>query len=99
MYRFLEITIKVNQYTNKNLPEKYTLYAIEAKEVGEYIENPICWRLLTTKKVEDFPTALLCIEWYTCRWIIEEVFRILKKEGFNIDASELTQGKPYKSYT
>ena len=91
--RFSEISITGNQYTNKNLPEKVTLYAIEAKEVGENIENPIHWRLLTTKKVEDFATALLCIEWYTCRWIIEEVFRILKKEGFNIEASELSQGK------
>lgn len=91
--RFSEVTLTGNQYTNKNLPEKVTLYAIEAKEVGENIENPIHWRLLTTKKVEDFATALLCIEWYTCRWIIEEVFRILKKEGFNIEASELSQGK------
>lgn len=91
--RFSEITISSNQYTNKNLPEKITLYAIEAKEVGENVENPIHWRLLTTKKVEDFETALLCIQWYTCRWIIEEVFRILKKEGFNIEASELSQGK------
>src|SRR5258705_5069625 len=91
--RFSEVTISGNQYTNKNLPEEITLYAIEAKEVGENIENPIHWRLLTTKKVEDFATALLCIEWYTCRWIIEEVFRILKKEGFNIEASELSQGK------
>ena len=91
--RFSKVTLTGNQYTNKNLPEKVTLYAIEAKEVGENIENPIHWRLLTTKKVEDFATALLCIEWYTCRWIIEEVFRILKKEGFNIEASELSQGK------
>lgn len=91
--RFSEVSIKSNQYTNKELPKKITLYAIEAKEVGEDIENPIHWRLLTTKKAEDFATALLCIEWYTCRWIIEEVFRILKKEGFNIEASELSQGK------
>jgi transposase len=33
--------------------------------------------------------ALCCIEWYSWRWMIEEVFRILKKEGFNIEASEL----------
>ncbi|GAA3922035.1 hypothetical protein GO495_01745 [Chitinophaga oryziterrae] len=47
---------------------------------------------MTTKKVEDLEAALLCIEWYTCRWITE-VFRILKKEGFDIEASELSQGK------
>lgn len=97
--RFSEITITGNQYTNKKLPKEITLYAIEAKEVGENIENPIHWRLLTTKKIEDFETALLCIEWYTCRWIIEEVFRILKKEGFNIEASELSQGKAIRKLT
>ncbi|MBD0296672.1 MAG: IS4 family transposase, partial [Flavisolibacter sp.] len=49
--------------------------------------------LLTTWAVESLQAALLCIEWYTCRWIIEEVFRILKKEGFDIESSELAQGK------
>jgi len=91
--RFSAITTSRHQYASKSLPEKISLYAIEAKEVGKDIESPIHWRLLTTKKVEDLPTALLCIEWYTCRWVIEEVFRILKKEGFNIEASELSQGK------
>jgi hypothetical protein len=91
--RFSEITIRKHQYSAKDLPENINLYAIEAKEVGENIENPILWRLLTTKKVEDLQTALLCIQWYTYRWTIEEVFRILKKEGFNIEASELSQGK------
>jgi hypothetical protein len=56
------------------------------------IPNPIHWRLLTTMPVESLDIALLCIEWYTCHWVIE-VFRILKKEGFNIEASELAQGK------
>ena len=97
--RYTQIIIHGNQYSNKELPQSITLYAIDAKEVGENIENPINWRLLTTKKVEDFETALLCIEWYTCRWIIEEVFRILKKEGFNIEASELSQGKAIRKLT
>jgi hypothetical protein len=61
--RFSEITINSNQYTSKNIPENVTLYAIEAKEVGSNIENPINWRLLTTKKVKDLATALLCLEW------------------------------------
>ena len=33
--------------------------------------------------------AKACIEWYSWRWMIEEVFKLLKKEGFNIEASEL----------
>ena len=91
--RFTQVTINGNQYTSKDLPQSVTLYAIEAKEIDEGIENPIHWRLLTTKTIVDLETALLCIEWYTCRWVIEEAFRILKKGGFNIEASELTRGK------
>jgi len=60
--RFCEVTISGNHYTSKHLPEKITLYDIEAKEVGENIENPIHWRLLTAKRVEDLPTAMLCIQ-------------------------------------
>lgn len=91
--RFSKVTISRNQYNDKSIPESKELYAIEAREVTQGVENPIVWRLLTTLRVEDLDTALLCTEWYTCRWIIEEVFRILKKEGFNIEASELSQGK------
>lgn len=91
--RFSKITITSSQYNDKSLPATKDLYAIEAREVTDGMENPILWRLLTTLTVEDFDTALLCIEWYTCRWMIEEVFRILKKEGFNIEASELEYGK------
>lgn len=91
--RFSKVTISRNQYNDQSLPPAKDLYAIEAREVTEEIEQPILWRLLTTKTVESLDMALLCIEWYTCRWIIEEVFRILKKEGFNIEGSELAQGK------
>lgn len=91
--RFSEVTIQKNDLVSKNAPKSLDLYIIEAKEIGDNIDNPICWRLLTTIKVLDLDTALKCIEWYTCRWIIEEVFRILKKEGFNIEASELGSAK------
>ena len=91
--RFSKVTICKNQYNDKNMPATVQLYAIEARECTAGIEEPIHWRLLTSLPVENLDIALLCIEWYTCRWIIEEVFRILKKEGFDIEASELSKGK------
>ncbi len=91
--RFSKIAISRNRYNDRTLPPSKDLYAIEAREVTEGIEHPILWRLLTTMSVESLDMALLCIEWYTCRWIIEEVFRILKKEGFNIEGSELAQSR------
>lgn len=91
--RYSEVTINKNDLSSKTAPKNITLYIIEAREIDATIDNPICWRLLTTIKIDDLETALNCITWYTCRWIIEEVFRILKKEGFNIEASELTYAK------
>ena len=76
-----------------NFTQRVILNIVEAKEIKTDVENPICWRLLTTINIENLETALNCITWYTCRWVIEEVVRILKKEGFNIEASELTYAK------
>lgn len=68
------------------------VYAIEVKEITENIKDPIHWRLLTTWPVKGFEGAQQIIEWYTCRWMIEEVFKVLKKECYNIEGSELEQG-------
>ena len=39
------------------------------------------------------------IEWYTWRWLIEEMFRMLKKEGYNVEASELERGWAIRKLT
>jgi len=69
-----------------------TLYAIEAREVNTTAKEPVLWRLLTNWPVETYDQARMVIGWYTCRWIIEEVFRLLKKEGFDIERSEIESG-------
>ena len=87
--RFKRVVIKRPQSADKKLPEAIALYAIEAREVGYKGKDGICWRLLTTIPVTDITIAKGCIEWYSWRWMIEEVFKVLKKEGYNIEASEL----------
>jgi hypothetical protein len=62
---------------------------IEAKEVGYNGKDKICWRLLSTLEILNLEMAKMFIEWYSWRWMIEEVFKILKKEGYYIRASEL----------
>ncbi len=32
------------------------------------------------------------VHWYQCRWMVEEVFRVLKKECYDIESSELERG-------
>lgn len=87
--RFKEIEIPRTETANKEVAKSIKLTLIEAKEIGYTGSDKICWRLLTTIDVKDLQTAKSCIEWYSWRWIIEEVFKILKKEGYNIEASEL----------
>lgn len=55
-------------------------------------EEPIEWYLLTTHTIEDFTDAVQLIYWYTLRWLIEDFFRVLKKEGFQVENSELETG-------
>ncbi len=69
------------------------VYVVEALEVGENNGGePVHWRLLTTWPINCFDDALAIIEWYSCRWMIEELFRVLKKECFDIEGSELESG-------
>lgn len=87
-YKPIEV-LKPRATTGKEIPPSVRLTLLEAKEVGYEGSDKICWRLLTTLPVEDIQTARTCIEWYSWRWMAEEVFKILKKEGYNIEASEL----------
>jgi len=87
--RYKEVEINKTDGTSKGVAASTRLYLIEAKEVNYSGSDKICWRLLTTIPVESIEIARACIEWYSWRWTIEEVFKILKKEGYNIEASEL----------
>lgn len=87
--RYKEIEIQRTRTASKEVAPCIKVTLIEAKEVGYDGADKICWRLLTTIPVKDIQTAKGCIEWYSWRWTVEEVFKILKKEGYNIEASEL----------
>ncbi|MFT3675998.1 MAG: IS4 family transposase [Chitinophagaceae bacterium] len=87
--KYKPVSLRRPRDAGKLLPAIVPVYVIEAMEVGYTGADKICWRLLTSIPVESVQVAQLCIEWYSWRWTIEEVFKILKKEGYNIEASEL----------
>lgn len=87
--RFKQVTLPKTNSTSRGVAPSVKLHYIEAKEVGYKGTDNIHWRLLTTLDVENYEVAKMCIEWYSWRWTIEEVFKILKKEGYNIEATEL----------
>ena len=70
------------------------VWAVEVREVGAVPkgEAPICWRLLTTHRVETLDDAKRMAKWYAKRWNIEDLFRILKSEGLNVESSQFESG-------
>jgi hypothetical protein len=55
-----------------------TLFAIEARETGAAVAEPIHWVLLTTMPVRTADEAQEMLRCYTRRWVIEDVHLVLK---------------------
>jgi len=94
--RFTEVELKNASRTAKDIAPTVKLYCVEAKEKDSSTKQRVCWRLLTTIPVTTLEHAMMIIGWYSWRWMIEEVFRIMKKEGFDVEASELGCGTSVK---
>ena len=90
--RFINCSLKCPQgLRKKGYPEAIPVSCIWVKETGD-VPSPVDWKLLTTHKVENYEQALLIVSWYSARWYIEQVFRLLKRQGFGIEAVELESG-------
>lgn len=89
--RFGEVTIArpVNMSAHV-APPQVTLRVVD---VCEYDvppgEKAIHWRLMTTHEVNDIDAALQIVEWYRLRWNIEQLFWVMKSQGFDIESSQL----------
>ncbi|HEX4078188.1 MAG TPA: IS4 family transposase [Rhizomicrobium sp.] len=72
------------------VPDQVTLTLIELTEPNTpQGAEPVVWRLLTTHAVTDAAMAWQIVDWYRARWIIEQYFRTLKKQGLQIEDSQV----------
>jgi hypothetical protein len=94
--RYGEVSIARPAKADKAARNSIRLYAVEVREQQSSVvaeEEPIHWRLLTTHRIQGIAQALQIVEWYGERWQIEQLFRVLKKQGLNIESSQLEQGE------
>lgn len=75
--RYSKVTLLKSAKSKDAVPEKLDCWCIYVKEKSSTVpdkEEPIEWRLLTSHPVDTNEMAIQCVEWYKCRWNIEELF-------------------------
>jgi Transposase DDE domain len=80
---------------NRDETPALTLGLVEVREVvppgrkSKAPGQPLLWRLVTTLPVATLADAQDVVRLYRLRWRIEEVFRVLKSDGLDIEESQL----------
>jgi Transposase DDE domain len=85
----------VNAAYQTEYPETMSAYVVYAEEIAKTVpvgSDPILWCLLTTHPVETLAQAEQITYWYALRWHIEQLFRLIKTNGFNLESSEIETG-------
>jgi Transposase DDE domain len=76
------------------LAKEIELTLVEAREIDPPSpKGALCWRILTTRQVGCAKAAKDIIALYRLRWRIEQVFRMMKRDGLRIEATQVTQGR------
>ena len=93
--RFGEVEIcRPRGEKDRTLPKSVRLRLVDVRETAppEGVEA-IHWRLLTTHEVADAAAAWQIVAWYRMRWVIEQLFRVMKSQGLKVEESQLTTAK------
>lgn len=78
-----------------NAPDTIALNLVDVREVEPpQGEAAVHWRLLTTHCVRDGAEALAVADLYRRRWAIEQLFRTLKTQGFDIEGLRIEDERP-----
>jgi hypothetical protein len=100
--RAREVTLKRPKRTyaaqTAKLPKSVTLTLVEAREVDPpQGVTPVHWRLLTTHAATTLAQALQLTGFYRQRWTIEQIFRLMKTKGFDIEAVRIAEDGPFEN--
>lgn len=74
----------------EGLPPSLPLRYVEVVELAPPPgAAPLHWRLMTTHPVDNAAAAWQIVDWYRRRWTIEQLFRVMKRQGLQVEASQL----------
>lgn len=93
--RFGSVTLLKPAHAGADCPESLSVNCVHVVETGTVPSNekPIEWRLLTTHPVETAADAMRVVQWYKMRWLIEEIFRLIKSQGLDVESVQLESGE------
>lgn len=94
--RFATMTLaRPNRRFAAILPDSVEVQMVDVREVSppEGVQ-PVHWRLLSTQPVDDIGQAWAVVEQYRKRWAIEQLFRTLKTQGFDIEGVRIEEPEP-----
>jgi hypothetical protein len=97
--RYCPVTLKRPQgrVQGPDQPETTPVYLVEAREVSPPPGiRAAHWRLLTTHPVHTPEAARTMVRYYRERWTIEQLFRVLKTKGFDIEAVRIRDERPFQ---
>ena len=81
----------------RRVSETVAMWAVEVTEVDPPTGvEPIEWLLLTSEPVTSTTQAWQQVDWYRCRWRIEEFFQVLKS-GCRIEARQFESRANYET--
>ena len=90
---FDRVEIKRPARAAQTLPEKIGLNVVVVREIDPPKgAEPVRWVLLTTHAINSLADALEIVRWYRLRWHIEQLFRTLKTDGFDVEDSQVVEG-------
>ncbi|SUB02275.1 Transposase for transposon Tn5 [Pannonibacter phragmitetus] len=77
------------------LPDAVEMQVISLREIDPPAGvQALHWRLLTTRPVRDAAEAFAMADLYRRRWTIEQLFRTLKTQGFDIEGVRIEEPGP-----
>ena len=61
------------------------LNVVICREIGDNLEDPLCWQLFTSESIESAVDALKVVRNYELRWRIEEFHKVWKSDGTEVE--------------